>query len=144
LIAGRRPDAKVTALGRLDGVEMVGEVADVRPILERSAVVVAPLQIAPGMQNKVLEAMASSRAVVCSPDAARGIDAQVGKHLLVAENAGEYVEQLEELQTNHAYRQRMGRAAQQRVAELYVWDKVLAPMVDLLRGGPEHVELQAA
>ena len=66
---------------------VTGEVPDVRPWLAAAVVVVAPLRIARGVQNKVLEAMAMARPVVASPGAFEGIDAEPGRDLLVADDA---------------------------------------------------------
>lgn len=82
-IVGAAPAAAVRALGALPGVEVTGAVADVRPHLAAAAVVVAPLRIARGIQNKVLEGMAAGRPVVATPAALDGIDAEVGRDVLV-------------------------------------------------------------
>jgi sugar transferase (PEP-CTERM/EpsH1 system associated) len=72
-IVGSNPTAEVTALGRRPGVLVTGRVPDVRPYLAHAAVVVAPLRIARGVQNKVLEALAMARPVVATPNAVQGI-----------------------------------------------------------------------
>ena len=69
-IVGRNPTAEVKALEKRDEVIVTGEVADVRGWLTAASVVVAPLKLARGVQNKVLEAMAMARAVVATPGAA--------------------------------------------------------------------------
>lgn len=68
-LVGRQPVPEVRRLAELPGVEVVGQVADVRPYVANAAVVVAPLRIARGLQNKVLEGMAMSKPVVASPQA---------------------------------------------------------------------------
>src|SRR5207245_1533631 len=67
LLVGRKPAPAVQRLAGEPGVEVVGQVPDVRPFLHRAAVTVVPLQIARGVQNKVLEALAMGKAVVASP-----------------------------------------------------------------------------
>jgi sugar transferase (PEP-CTERM/EpsH1 system associated) len=66
LIVGRNPTAEVRALGSIEGVEVVGEVQNIRPYLSHATAVVAPLQIARGIQNKVLEALAMGKPVLAS------------------------------------------------------------------------------
>jgi glycosyltransferase involved in cell wall biosynthesis len=83
-IVGRHPTARVRALHDGRGVVVVGAVADVGEELRKAAVSVAPLRIARGIQNKVLEAMASGTAAVVSPPAAEGLEARAGEHLLTA------------------------------------------------------------
>jgi len=72
LIVGAEPSRAVKRLGNLPGVTVTGSVADVRPYLGRSALMLAPLNIARGTQNKILEAMASGVPVVASRVAAEG------------------------------------------------------------------------
>ena len=53
--------------------------------------------MARGVQTKVLEAMASGRAVVCSPEAANGIEAEDGQHLLVAISPEQWADKIEQV-----------------------------------------------
>jgi hypothetical protein len=71
-IVGRRPVKAVKELASIPGIDVVGQVADVRPHVAGAAVVIAPLRIARGLQNKVLEAMAMAKPVVASPAALAG------------------------------------------------------------------------
>ncbi|GGI97484.1 glycosyl transferase [Neoroseomonas lacus] len=86
-IVGANPAPAVRALADLPGVRVVGTVPDVRPFLAHAAVAVAPLRIARGIQNKVLEALAMGRPVVASPEAHEGVHALAGQDLLVADGA---------------------------------------------------------
>jgi sugar transferase (PEP-CTERM/EpsH1 system associated) len=86
-IVGANPAPAVQALARLEAVRVTGAVPDVRPYLAHAAVAVAPLHIARGIQNKVLEAMAMARPVIASPQAFEGVRAVPGRDLLVAEGA---------------------------------------------------------
>src|SRR3546814_11040439 len=88
-IVGRAPTEEVRALETWPGVAVTGEVPDVRPWLAAADAVVAPLLLARGVQNKLLEAMAMARPVVASAAAATGIDAVPGEHLLVADARSE-------------------------------------------------------
>ncbi len=91
-IVGSRPGEAVTALARQPGVVVTGSVPDVRPYLARAACAVAPLRIARGVQNKVLEAMAMARPVVASPQAAEGIRAEAGRDYLLAQGEAEFAQ----------------------------------------------------
>lgn len=86
-IVGARPNDAVRALAALPGVFVTGRVPDTRPYIAHAAAAVAPLQIARGIQNKVLESMALARPVVASPAAFEGVRAQPGRDLLVADGA---------------------------------------------------------
>ena len=82
-IVGSNPSRRVLSLTSIAGVAVVGAVPDVRPYLRKAAVSVAPLRIARGIQNKVLESMAMRVPVVSSSAAFDGIDAIDNEHLLV-------------------------------------------------------------
>lgn len=86
-IVGAAPAPAVRALASLPGVEVTGAVPDVRPHLAEAAVVVAPLRIARGIQNKVLEGMSAGRPVVATPQALDGIEAVVGRDVLTGADA---------------------------------------------------------
>lgn len=86
VIVGASPSPEVVALAALPGVTVTGRVADVRPFVAHADAVVAPLRIARGIQNKVLEAMAMARPVVATPQAHEGIRVDTPAELLVAED----------------------------------------------------------
>ncbi len=131
-IVGRAPTDDVCALAALPGVTVTGEVPDVRPWLAAADVVVAPLLLARGVQNKLLEAMAMARPVVASAAAATGIDAAPGEHLLVVDGATATAEAVDSLFNDRAAAARMGQAARARMIARYGWEARLAPLGDLL------------
>lgn len=89
-IVGSKPSPSVLALASEKGIEVTGAVPDVRPFLANASVVIAPLRIARGIQNKVLEGMAMAKIVVTTPDALEGISATAGEHVLVASEADDF------------------------------------------------------
>jgi sugar transferase (PEP-CTERM/EpsH1 system associated) len=123
-IVGARPSPAVEALGKLDGVAVTGTVPDVRPYIAHAKVAVAPLRIARGIQNKVLEAMAMATPVVVSPQALEGIDAEPGTELILADGAAAFVEAVSNLLSRQA--DAMGRAARAKVERQYSWPSNLA------------------
>ena len=86
-IVGAHPTPQVCALAAPGEVIVTGRVDDVRPYLAHADLVVAPLRIARGIQNKVLEGMAMARPVIASPQAFEGVRAEPGRDLLVADGA---------------------------------------------------------
>lgn len=92
VIVGNRPAPEVQALAADPAVVVTGRVEDIRPYVAHAAAVVAPLRIARGIQNKVLEGMAMGRTVVCSPQALEGIDARPGRDVLVAAQPAEFAD----------------------------------------------------
>ncbi|MCW5647952.1 MAG: TIGR03087 family PEP-CTERM/XrtA system glycosyltransferase [Sphingopyxis sp.] len=131
-IVGRAPTDEVRALGALPGVVVTGQVPDVRPWLAAADAVVAPLLLARGVQNKLLEAMAMARPVVASAAAATGIDATPGEHLLVADDAAATAAAVDMLFDDREAAARMGQAARAQMIARYGWDARLAPLGDLL------------
>ena len=131
-IVGRRPSATVRRLAGLPGVDLVGQVPDVRPYLAASAVTVIPLRIARGVQNKVLEALAMGKAVVASPGAVEGIGAEPGIHLLAASSPAEWAWAVARLLDDRDLGQELGRAGRAFVEGAHSWDRCLAPFAELL------------
>ncbi len=136
-IVGARPSVAVQQLASLAGVEVVGAVHDIRPYLAHAALSVAPLRIARGVQNKVLEAMAMAKSVVATPQAADGIRAQVGKELIVAESAAEFSQQVVAVLEQSA--PDTARAARERVLQDYSWEENLRQFEVLLERRTEAV-----
>jgi sugar transferase (PEP-CTERM/EpsH1 system associated) len=134
-LVGRNPVAAVRRLDSVPGVTVVGQVPDVRPYLTRASVAVVPLQIARGVQNKVLEALAMSRAVVTSPAALEGLQAEPGVHLLTASARTEWADTVVGLLADGDWRQRLGAAGRQYVEEYHRWDRCLES-IDALLGLP--------
>ncbi len=131
-IVGRAPTHEVRALANLPGVMVTGEVPDIRPWLASGDVIVAPLLLARGIQNKLLEALAMARPVVASAPAAEGIDATHGEHLLVADRAEDMAAAVVRLLDDDDSAAAMGRAARQRMVDRYGWGARLAPLGPLL------------
>lgn len=92
LIVGGNPHPDVKALSQLAGVVVTGRVADVRPYLKSALFAVAPMLIARGIQNKVLEAMAMNKAILCTPMAMEGINAPLTAATQVAEGAEAFIQ----------------------------------------------------
>ena len=120
-IVGRRPGPAIHALAACRSVDVIGEVDDVRPQLRDADVVIAPLRVARGVQNKVLEAMACGKPVVASTPAATGIDANQRTELLVADTPRDFSAAIESL-TDADLRSRIGRAARRYVVDHAGWD----------------------
>ncbi len=124
-IVGRSPTAEVLALAG-EGVTVTGTVPDVRPYLQHAAVVVAPLRIARGIQNKILEAMAMGKAVVASCECAGAVDAVSGEELLQAATPDDYIATIDGLLRDPEQANRIGQQARQRVLARSSWAAHLA------------------
>jgi glycosyltransferase involved in cell wall biosynthesis len=143
-VVGRNPTGKLMAHHGTPGVQVWGEVPDVRPFIAAADVVLAPLMIARGVQNKVLEAMAMARPVVLTADAATGIAAQDGEHWLVTPPDPQAMAgRMEPLLADPDARMRMGAAARQFVCDHHAWEAMLAPLAQLITP-PEGTTCRAA
>ncbi len=131
-LVGRRPVAEVTRLAEIPGVEVVGQVPDVRPHLSWAAVAVAPLRIARGVQNKVLEALAMRKPVVASPQALAGLRERLDLPALTAGSPVEWAEHVGRLLSDEPLRRQLGAAGRRYVESNHSWDRCLEPLSDLL------------
>jgi sugar transferase (PEP-CTERM/EpsH1 system associated) len=124
-IVGADPGPGVRALADLPGVEVTGRVQDVRPYVWRCAATVAPLLIARGTQNKILESMAMGVPVVASELAARGVQAVPGVHLLTGGTPDQTAEAVLSLLRDPKTRMQVSASARQLVASEYSWSSTL-------------------
>jgi polysaccharide biosynthesis protein PslH len=131
-LVGRRPAPAVRRLAEQPGVELVGQVPDVRPHLAGAAVAVVPLRIARGVQNKILEALAMGKATVASPQSLAGLRAGPGVHLLSASTPEEWVGAVTRLLDDEGLRQRLSSAGRRYVEENHHWDRCLEPLGTIL------------
>jgi sugar transferase (PEP-CTERM/EpsH1 system associated) len=144
LIVGRHPTQVVRQLALIPGVEVHPDVPDVRPYLKQSRVVVAPLQVARGIQNKVLEGMAARRAVVASSQAALGIGARSGMEIVTVCDTSEWASSLIRLFNDTTLCEQLASAGRRFVETHHAWADVLRPLEYLLptaryRGSEENV-----
>ncbi len=143
-VVGRAPTLAVRSLEGTNGTHVTGAVLDVRPWLAGADLVVAPLIIARGVQNKVLEAMAMARPVLATPEAATGIAAREGQEIVVAAGADALAKQAISLLHDKVRAATIGQSARAFVLEKCGWAGVLAPLAGLLGlTGPEAPRVAA-
>ena len=137
LIVGAEPSPAMRKLGELSGVTVTGSVPDVRPFIRCSALMVAPLNIARGTQNKILEAMAMGVPVVTSRIAAGGVDADSNVHLMVADSAVDCAQAILRIVDNPDERGRLAVVGRERMLSHHAWprsmvrlDAILARAID--------------
>lgn len=130
-IVGGNPAPKVRALADLPGVRVTGRVPDVRPYVAHGAVVVCPLRIARGIQNKVLEGMAMARPVVATPQAFEGIEATPGEHLLVAERPEDFAAEVVRI-VRAGGDPELGARARTQILTHYGWEPSLRLLDDCI------------
>ena len=132
-IVGRSPPQSVLSLAS-DAVVVTGTVPDVRPYLQHAALVVAPLRVARGIQNKILEAMAMARPVVASQSCVEAIEAKNGEELIAAAGASDFIREICTLLKSPEVSDVIGQAGRQRVVRSYSWAAHLAAIDPYLNG----------
>lgn len=132
-IVGKSPPPDVTELNDIPGIEVVGPVADVRPWLHQSECVVVPLRIARGVQNKVLEAMACGRPVICSSAPLKGLAVEPGLQLLQADTPDEWVNNLGYVFKDSIRAEELGMAASAWVQLNHRWQACLEPLIEMIQ-----------
>jgi sugar transferase (PEP-CTERM/EpsH1 system associated) len=120
-IVGAAPSRGVLALARRPGITVTGTVKDVRPHVRSAALTIAPLLIARGTQNKILESMAMGVPVVVSGPAAGGIDAEPEQHFLLADSPGEFAAAVLRILEDPRERGRLAEAGRERVLSHHSW-----------------------
>ncbi|MFW6145852.1 MAG: TIGR03087 family PEP-CTERM/XrtA system glycosyltransferase [Planctomycetota bacterium] len=130
-IVGRHPTAAVRALDEAPGVTVTGAVPDVRPYLVAARAAVAPLQIARGIQNKVLEAMAAGRPVVATREALEGLEMHPGVDVLQADTPEAWRAHLAALLADDGFAEPLAAAARRTVTGGYSWSARMDPLVRL-------------
>lgn len=143
-VVGRNPDRSLQALNGREGCRIWGEVPDIRPFVAAADLVVAPLEIARGVQNKILEAMAMARPVLLTPEAATGIGGEDGVHFVVAGADGAIAAKAIDLLSRPGDAANLGRAARRFVMQHCAWDAMLAPLNDYLARSPFESDRDAA
>ena len=127
-IVGLNPDRKVLELGERPGIEVTGRVPDVRPYVAAASAVIAPMAIARGIQNKILEAMAMARPVVVSPEGLEGIAATDGREVFCTERQPEAFLARTLAALDRPTGETIGAAARAFVLDRFSWDSTLAEL----------------
>lgn len=132
-IVGGAPNATVQALANQPGVIVTGRVPDVQPYLQHGLAAVAPMQIARGIQNKVLEALAMAKPTIVSQEALTGVNAPVGEAVLRADTAAQWHDAIVSLAQDPAKCQALSQAGRHFVQSHFAWSAKLARMDALLK-----------
>lgn len=122
-ITGWGPPADVLAMNDQHTIEVTGFVADIRPYLASSAVVIVPVRLASGTRLKILDAWAMGKAVVSTRMGAQGLLAVDQENILLADEPEEFAAAVLKLLVNPTERQRLGQAGRRTVETHYSWER---------------------
>jgi sugar transferase (PEP-CTERM/EpsH1 system associated) len=131
-IVGREPPRSLQARGDRPGIEVTGTVPDIRPYLHSAWLSIAPIKVARGVQNKVLEAMAATLPTIISPAVDRGLEARADVETLVADDRAEWLEAVSSLLLDPRRREELGKAGERYVRRRHHWDRHGREWLDLL------------
>ncbi|MDY0131708.1 MAG: TIGR03087 family PEP-CTERM/XrtA system glycosyltransferase [Desulforegulaceae bacterium] len=130
MIVGRNPEKKVRQLEKIKGIKVTGFVDDIRIYYKSADICVAPLLIARGVQNKVLEAMAMAKPVVATSNAIEGIDLEINKDCHLADSAEKFAELVVNLIKNKDLREMLGTNARNYITSNHNWDFNLKSLIE--------------
>ena len=133
IIAGMNPTPNVRKLAELPGVEVTGYIDEILPYYHKADIFVSPLQIARGIQNKILQAMACELPVIASSMGAEGILYENGINILIADTQDEFISQVERITQDTGLRQSIGQNGRRLIEDHYSWESHLMVMDDILK-----------
>jgi glycosyltransferase involved in cell wall biosynthesis len=139
-VVGRIDAVAAATLGRIDGVDVIGEVDSVADALRGAGVGAAPLRIGAGVQNKVLEYFAVGLPCVSTPLALEGFGARDGEELVVAEDAVAFAAAVLHLLEDREAASQMAQRGRAFVEQHHSWEQVLAPLRQVVAEGLSHPE----
>jgi len=132
-IVGSSPSEQVQALSSQPGVFVTGRVEDVRPYIANAFLSVAPLRIARGIQNKVLEAMSMRKMVVATQNAMEGIHLNSELKVMIADKANDQIQLIRQL-IDSDEPAKTGKMASEWIRENYNWENTLSPLIEIIDG----------
>ncbi len=123
-VVGRNPSDRLRAAAERAGVRVTGTVPDVRPFVQGAAVYIVPLRIGGGTRLKIYEALAMGKAVVSTAIGAEGLPLEEGKHIVRADDPGDFARQVLALLEDPARREALGDAGRALMEERFSWSRV--------------------
>jgi sugar transferase (PEP-CTERM/EpsH1 system associated) len=132
IIAGMNPVNAITDLVKLKGIEVTGFVEDILPYYHQADIFVAPLTIARGIQNKILQAFSSGIPVVATSLGAEGIECADGEDILIADSPELFISKIEKLIKEPDFYNTIKQNALQLVRDRYSWKSKLEALEKLL------------
>lgn len=125
ILVGKDPVGELRRLSKIEGVELIGEVTDIREYINIAELVIAPIRFGAGTKLKVLESMAMEKAVVATQLSCQGIDTIDGDNIVVADSPEKFAQKVVYLLRNKSLRNRIGKNARQTIQNKYSWDYIV-------------------
>lgn len=137
-IVGKDPPSEIKELERDQRITVTGTVEDIRPYLWRATVSVVPLLYGAGIQNKILEAMATGTPVVTTSKAFSALQAEAGRDLLVADTADDVAQAVLRLINNHDLQMTIGGAGAFYVRTHHNWSSISSQLTNIYQELLDH------
>ena len=135
-IIGSNPAKSVRDLAKVPNVSITGYVPDVRSYLRDAAVSIAPLRIARGTQNKILEAMAMGIPTVATSEAAKGAQVVPGKHLLIADHPQDFANEVIKVIENTTLQKNLAEAGRRQLEQVHTWGRSMEKLDSIVNQMP--------
>jgi glycosyltransferase involved in cell wall biosynthesis len=130
-IVGKDPTAEIKELSRNPLVTVTGTVGDIRPYLWRAAVSVVPLLYGAGIQNKILEAMATATPVITTSRTLSALNAAPGREVVVADAPATFAAGLVRIMESEPERAALGQAGLAYVQNHHHWTKIAEKLLEI-------------
>jgi glycosyltransferase involved in cell wall biosynthesis len=130
-IVGKDPAPAIKKMARNSLITVTGTVADIRPFLWRATVSVVPLLYGAGIQNKILEAMATGTPVVTTCQALLALQAQPGKDLFVSDNPDDFSQAVLQLISDQDLQRKTGDAGVKYTSDFHRWASIASQLVNI-------------
>ncbi len=130
VVVGKDPPADIKNLASNPLITITGTVNDIRPFLWRAAVAVAPLVYGAGIQNKILEAMATGTPVVTTSKAVSALQTVPGKDIIVADTPDDFSSEVLRLMENQGFQQAIATNGLRYVQDYHNWVKVVNQLLE--------------
>jgi len=130
-IVGKDPSGNIKELEKNSLIKVTGTVDDIRPFLWRATVSVVPLLYGAGIQNKILEAMATRTPVVTTSRALSALQAQAGKELLIGDNPDDFSAAILRLIENSDLQYEIGQAGEAYTKKHHSWESMATELANI-------------
>ncbi len=132
-VVGKNPTESIQSLEKMDGIEIVGAVPDIRPYVNDSSATVLPMRCGGGIKNKLLEAAAMGIPIVGSPKAVLGLEARDGQlPVLTCKTTEQWINTLERLWSDTMQSEKLSIELRQWVLSHHSWPNAAKQMLQWL------------
>lgn len=131
IVVGKDPSSEIKDFEKNPLITITGTVDDIRPFLWRAAVSVVPLLYGAGIQNKILEAMATGTPVVTTARTLSALEALPGEEILTADTADAFSLEILRLIENENLRSKIGAAGLAYVQKKHAWKNIASRLIEI-------------